>query len=138
MLGRVGRNELDVRSVARFPNEPVRTLDGLHWNILELYRNVVAGLGTAVRKSPGIRSIGIDSWAVDYALMREGRMLGTPYHYRDERTAAGVDAVHSLVSPAELYAANGLQFLPLNTLYQLAADKDAGTLALADTALLIP
>jgi len=138
MLGHVGHNELSVRPVARFPNIPVRTIDGLHWNILELYRSVVAGLGAAVREDPSIASVAVDSWAVDYALMRGGRMLGTPYHYRDERNLPAVQATHAIVPPEELYAANGLQFLSFNTLYQLAADREAGTLDLADGFLLIP
>lgn len=134
MLGFVSHDELSIRPVARFANTPVRTIDGLHWNILELYRNVIAGLGAAVREEPGVQSVGVDSWAVDYALMRGGRMLGTPFHYRDERSAAGVAAVHALVGPQELYRANGLQHLPFNTLYQLATEE----LDLADTMLLIP
>ncbi|TFC50499.1 rhamnulokinase [Cryobacterium shii] len=138
MLGHVSHNHLSVRPVARFPNIPVRTIDGLHWNILELYRSVVAGLGAAVREDPAIASVAVDSWAVDYALMRGGRMLGTPYHYRDERNLPAVEATHALVGPQELYAANGLQFLSFNTLYQLAADRSAGVLDLADGFLLIP
>ncbi|MBF4632820.1 rhamnulokinase [Agreia pratensis] len=138
MLGFVSHNELSLRPVARFPNTPVATIDGLHWNILELYRNVVAGLGTAVREEPSLQSIAVDSWAVDYALLRGNRMLGNPYHYRDGRTATGVEKTNALVSAAELYTANGLQFLPFNTLYQFAADAVAGSLDQAETALLIP
>jgi rhamnulokinase len=138
MLGYVSHNELSLRPVARFPNNPVATIDGLHWNILELYRNVVSGLGAAAREEPTLRSIAVDSWAVDYALIRGNRMLGNPYHYRDERSAAGVEATHAIVSPSELYSVNGLQFLPFNTLYQLAADRLEGTLDGADAALLIP
>ena len=138
ILGRVSANELGIRPVARFANTPVRTSDGLHWNILELYRSVIAGLGAAARDEPAIASIGIDSWAVDYALMRNGRMLGVPYHYRDDRNQREVDGVHALVPPAELYAANGLQHLPFNTLYQLAADRSAGMLEAADSMLLVP
>jgi rhamnulokinase len=138
MLGYVGHNELSVRPVARFPNLPVRTGDGLHWNILELYRNVTAGIAAAAREEPGLASAGVDSWAVDYALLRGERMLGTPFHYRDERTAFGVAATHERVSPAELYAANGLQFLPFNTLYQLAAERPSGMLDFADSMLLVP
>ena len=67
MLGRVGPDELRLDAVHRFPNDPVRTLDGLHWNILELYRNVLLGLRQAYAAEPGLASIGIDSWAVDYA-----------------------------------------------------------------------
>lgn len=138
MLGHVGHNELHLRQVARFANNPVRTIDGLHWNVLELYRNAVAGLASALRDEPGIVSVGVDSWAVDYALMRGSRMRGNPFHYRDERSADGVAVTHSLVDPAELYAANGLQFLPFNTLYQLTAERLSGGLDGADSMLLIP
>jgi rhamnulokinase len=142
MLGHVGRNELRLRSVARFPNGPTPVNENgrvsLHWNIVELYRNVLAGLATAVTQEPGMASIGVDSWAVDYALLRNGRMLQVPYHYRDDRTRPAVDAVHALADPAVLYEANGLQFLPFNSIYQLMADQNAGTLGLADQMLLVP
>ncbi len=138
MLGRVGPNELSVHPVARFENDPVATIDGLHWNILELYRKVMGGLRAAIREEPALASIGIDSWAVDYALLRGDRMLANPFHYRDERTGAGVAATHALVAPAELYAHNGLQFLPFNTVYQLTADRLAGDLEGAESMLLIP
>src|SRR5450631_219127 len=133
MLGRVGPNELSVHPVARFGNDPVRTIDGLHWNILELYRQVLGGLRAAVREESELKSAAVDSWAVDYALLRGDRMLANPYHYRDPRTGAGVAHVHGLVSPAQLYARNGLQFLPFNTLYQLTADHLAGNLQGADS-----
>jgi rhamnulokinase len=138
MLGHVTANELELHPVARFANNPVRTIDGLHWNILELYRNALLGLTAAVREAPQLASVAVDSWAVDYALLRGDRMLGNPFHYRDDRTHAGVDATHALVSPAELYGQNGLQVLPFNTLYQLAADRASGDLAAADGLALIP
>lgn len=138
IVAQIGQHTLDLRTVSRFTNTPVRTIDGLHWNVLELYRSAMAGLGTALREEPELNSIGIDSWAVDYALMRGERMLGTPFHYRDERTQRGVEAAHALVPPAELYARNGLQFLPFNSLYQLTVDRLDGMLELADGALLIP
>ena len=134
MLGHVGHNELSVRSVARFANTPVRTIDGLHWNILDLYRGAIDGLRSAARDEPELLGVGVDSWAVDYALLRGQRMLGNPFHYRDGRTSAGVAGVHAEVSPAELYERNGLQFLPFNTVYQLAADEVTD----ADSMLLIP
>ena len=138
VLGHVGHDELRLTDVARFANSPVRTIDGLHWSVLELYRDVVEGLAAAVRQEPQLASIGIDSWAVDYALLRDGRMLGTPYAYRDERNIPAVDAVRDRVSAEQLYAANGLQHLPFNTLFQLTADRLAGTLELADSFLLLP
>jgi rhamnulokinase len=138
VLGYVGHDEIRLTDVARFKNSPVRTLDGLHWSVLELYRDLVEGLASAVRQEPQLASIGIDSWAVDYGLMRGGRLVGAPYSYRDERNVAGVEAVHALISPDELYRRNGLQHLPFNTIFQLTADRLAGTLELADSFLLLP
>ncbi|MDN3496448.1 rhamnulokinase family protein [Planococcus sp. APC 4015] len=137
IVGHVGPDTLEAASVARFPNEPVQTSDGLHWNILGLYGAAVNGLREAFRSEPGIRSIGVDSWAVDYGLLRDGRLLGEPFHYRDARTGRGVAHVHERMPHAELYARNGLQFLPFNSVYQYAAEP-ADVLAFADTALLVP
>lgn len=132
----VGPDRLDLVEVARFPNGPVKRAGGLHWDIEALRGHIMAGLRAALAEDPLITSIGIDSWAVDYALMAGDRMLGTPFHYRDDRTARGVAAVHAVVPPDELYAASGLQHLPFNTVFQLAAEGDA--LAAADRFLLIP
>ncbi len=134
MLGHVGHNELSVRPVARFPNGPVQRADGLHWDIEALRGHVLAGLASALREEPSVESIGVDSWAVDYALVKDGRMLAEPFHYRDDRNLAAVDRVHSLASAADLYAANGLQHLPFNTLFQLSAETSLD----ADAMLLIP
>ncbi|SEB45757.1 rhamnulokinase [Paramicrobacterium humi] len=138
MLGHVGPNELRLEPVARFPNGPVALPDGLHLNLVELYRAITAGLREAASARSDIASIGIDSWAVDYGLLRDGRLLGVPFHYRDSRTDAAAARVHERVPFAELYAANGLQFLPFNTLYQFEADRAAGLLHLTDQALLVP
>ncbi len=138
MLGYVGPNELSLRPVARFPNGPVATSDGLHWNVTELYRHVLSGIEAAIREETNVQSIGVDSWAVDYALLSGDRMLAEPFHYRDERTLPAVEAVHELVGPTELYRANGLQHLPFNTIFQLTADRLGGVLDEADGMLLIP
>ncbi len=138
VVGRVGPEELRMRTAHRFPNRPVRTRDGLHWNILELYREMCAGLGQAWREESGLAGLGVDTWAVDYALLRGGRVLGMPHHYRDERRAEAVADVHAIVGPDELYKLNGLQHLPFTTTFQLAADRRTGFLGLADRLLLIP
>lgn len=137
IVGHVGPDTLEATTVGRFANDPVATPDGLHWNLLGLYGAALVGLREAFRVAPEIASIGVDSWAVDYGLLREGRLVGTPFHYRDARTEQGVAAVHERMPHAELYGRNGLQFLPFNTLYQLAAEP-ADLLAFADTALLVP
>ena len=138
MLGSIGHHELSLRPVARFPNAPVATADGLRWNLSGLYRHVLSGLEAAIREEPNVQSIGVDCWAVDYALLSGDRMLAEPFHYRDERTVPAVAAAHELVGAADLYRANGLQHLPFNTLFQLTADRLAGTLDEADGILLIP
>ncbi len=141
MVGRVAPNELELTEVHRFPNEPVRLPTGLHWDILRLYREVGAGLRAAVRaaEADGLVSVGVDSWGLDHGLLDEaGALLGNPIHYRDERWGAAVVAVHDRVPPAELYARTGLQFLPFNTVYQLAAARVDPSFAAARTMLLIP
>lgn len=135
MIGRVGDGVLELELVSRFPNGPVEREDGLHWDFAALYEHIVEGLAQAVRREPAIESIGIDSWAVDYGLLAGGELLAEPFHYRDERTARGVEEVHAIAPFAELYRRNGLQFLPFNTLYQYRVDT---RLADADVALLIP
>lgn len=129
---------LELDHVARFPNGPVRLASGLHWDFTGLYRGLTRGLADAFRREPGAASIGVDSWAVDYGLLRGDRLLGEPFHYRDARNGAAVEAVHARVPFEELYRRNGLQFLPFNTVYQLAAEQGGGWLDLADALLLIP
>ncbi|WP_062352843.1 rhamnulokinase [Herbidospora yilanensis] len=131
---RVDENRLEITGIHRFPNRPVRVAGTLHWDVLGLHGDVLDGL----RRIDAARldSLGIDSWAVDYGLLdRDGRLIGNPVHYRDERTAPVIDQVHERVSPRRLYQVNGLQHLPFNTLYQLAAET---FLERAGTLLLIP
>ncbi|WP_203582416.1 rhamnulokinase [Microbacterium hibisci] len=136
MLGYVDDGMLRLEQVARFPNGPVPGPDGgLHWDFTALYRHIVEGLTEALRREPGIASIGIDSWAVDYGLVHGGELLDEPFHYRDERTARGVEAVHGEAPFEELYRRNGLQFLPFNTLYQYAVEE---RLSDAEVSLLVP
>jgi rhamnulokinase len=138
MLGHLGQDQLSVEAVHRFPNDPVRIPDGLHWNILELYRNILVGLRKAVGAQPDLAGVGIDSWAVDYGLLSGDRLINNPFHYRDERTARGVDLVHKIADHATLYATNGLQFQPFNSIYQLAVDHEAGVIGDTTRMLMLP
>ncbi|RKS92944.1 rhamnulokinase [Microbacterium sp. AG790] len=137
VLGRIGRGILEAETVARFPNDPIRLGNGLHWDAAGLYGASLRGLREAFRAEARLESIGVDSWAVDYGLLREGRLLGVPFHYRDERTARGVAAVEATIARDELFARNGLQFLPFTTAYQLAAEPPE-LMTVADTLLLMP
>ncbi|MHA6765470.1 rhamnulokinase [Streptacidiphilus sp. PAMC 29251] len=140
VLGRVGVGRLDLTEVHRFPNAPVRDSTGLHWDIHGLYRGVLDGLRAAHTSAGGrITSIGLDSWAVDYGLLdATGRLLGTPYHYRDRRTEGVAERVRERIGAARLYRIAGLQHLPFNTLYQLAAEAGRPEFGRAERMLLIP
>jgi rhamnulokinase len=138
IVGTVDGGELRLQHVARFPNIPVRLADGLHWDVLSLYSAAMRGLGQASREDPELIGAAVDSWAVDYGLLRGSRLLGNPYHYRDARNEAGVRTVHASVGPEELYRRNGLQHLPFNTVFQLAASASVGELDEAERLLLIP
>lgn len=138
VVGVVEGRELRVRHLVRFPNTPVRLPDGLHWDLLALHSGAMAGLGRASREEERLVGAAVDAWAVDYALLAGRRLLGDPMHYRDERTARGVEAVHAVVGAKELWQRTGLQHLPFNTVFQLAAEADDGPLAQADRLLLIP
>jgi rhamnulokinase len=136
VLGRVGPDTLDLTEVSRFRNGPVPLPDGLYWDALGLYLDVLDGIRAAERRSGGLAGLAIDSWAVDYGLIdADGRLLGNPRHYRDDRTAAVLDDVHRTLDPARLYEQTGVQFLPFSTLYQLAAEP---RLAAGWQALLMP
>jgi len=134
IAARISRGTVDMHEVSRFPNEPVLAGGTLFWDILRLHSLAVAGLSAAAESFP-IASIGIDSWGVDYGLLdASGALLGNPVHYRDGRT----NGVASPVPFPELYAATGIQHLPFNTIYQLAAASGTPALAAARTLLLIP
>ncbi|MER5439848.1 rhamnulokinase family protein [Streptomyces sp. NPDC002790] len=135
MTARVTRDTLTLAEAHRFPNTPVRTPDGLHWDILGLYAGILEGL----RRTGPARSVGIDSWAVDYGLLdADNALLGNPYHYRDSRTDHTAETLWATIPPAELYAATGLQYVPFNTIYQLTAARDTDQLQAAHRLLLIP
>jgi len=139
LIGQFDAGNLTVEEVHRFPNAPVEGPDGLRWDARRLFREVVEGLRRASTVEPHLQSVGVDSWAVDYGLVAaDGGLLGDPYHYRDSRTAGVADRVHAVVTPERLYARTGIQFLPFNTIYQLAAARDTPELKSALTLLLIP
>jgi rhamnulokinase len=123
MLGRWDGERFDLHELHRFPNEPVQVMGHLRWDVLRLWQEIKAGMARyAVQYDEPLAGIGIDTWAVDFALLdKAGRLLGNPYHYRDRRTEGMIEWVNECIPPRELYARTGIQRLPINTLYQLAA-----------------
>jgi len=142
MLASFDGGRLSLSELHRFPNGPVRLPDGLHWDILRIWSDVKNAIGMAFRdtESPPA-SLGIDTWAVDFGLLdRTGALIGNPYHYRDSRTDGMIEEACRRVPRAEIFEQTGIQFLQLNTLYQLLAMVVAQSPALeiAHTFLTIP
>ncbi len=138
IVGWMENGVLRTEEVYRFPNS-VRRVDGhLEWDIDSLFINVKQGIREAFAKFPEIESLSIDTWAVDYVLLKNGQPLSPVYAYRDSRTQAALDEVHSILPFEQLYQRTGIQFQPFNSIYQLYADKKAGRLAEAEDFLMIP
>ncbi len=143
IVGDVGQGSVKLHVVHRFPNGVVEHEDGLHWDFEALFAEVLTGLRAAADYAAAaggrIASIGIDTWAVDYGLVdAEGRLAGPPFSYRDGRGAAQVARVHGVLPAERLYETTGLQRLPFNTIFQLAAEHQAGRDLAGWQALLIP
>lgn len=137
IVGAVGDDRtVRLREVYRFDNIPIRVDGVLQWDIESLWHGIVTGLRAC---GGDLSSIGIDSWAVDYALLDErGKLLDNPVHYRDARTDGAPEQVDALVSPGRLFEVTGIQRLPINTIYQLYAERRSTALRSARHALLIP
>lgn len=145
IAGVLSDSGLELHEVARFPNGPVTKGDKLYWDFDSLFSAIKTGLiklgDFAAERGQSVKSIGIDTWAVDYGLVdSEGKLVATPRHYRDDRNLLGASVVHETVSQRELYKENGLQFQPFNTLYQLTAEQlqNPELLKQAENFLLIP
>jgi rhamnulokinase len=115
---------LTTDEVHRFANEPVACGGSLHWDVARLWFEVRRALSDLPETE--LASIGVDAWGVDYALLgQHGELLQNPYHYRDRRTEGVMEEVFKRVTREEIYEATGVQFMPINTLYQLfAAQRD--------------
>ena len=138
IVGWKENDEIKTEEVYRFPNG-VKERDGhLIWDIESLSDHVKKGIEKAKEKYPGIESLSIDTWGVDYVLMKGDKEVLPCYAYRDSRTEDVIDEVHGFIPFDELYRRTGIQFQTFNTVYQLYADKRAGRLEGVTDFLLIP
>ena len=138
IVGWTENGERKTEELYRFPNG-VTELDGhLTWDIDALIGHVKQGIAIAKEKYPEIESLSVDTWGVDYVLMRGDEEVRPCYAYRDSRTEAVIPLVHERIGFSELYRRTGIQFQPFNTVYQLYADRLAGRLEGVSDFLMIP
>lgn len=130
--------ETKTKEVYRFPNGALEQAGHLIWDIDALLAHVKAGVAAAKAEFPDIVSLSIDTWGVDYVLLRGNEEVRSVYAYRDSRTEPVIPKVHEILPFAALYAKTGCQFQPFNSIYQLYADKLAGRLEGVTDFLMIP
>lgn len=137
MLGTLTEGKLSLEEIHRFPNGPERSGNSLHWNIERLFSELVNGLKKASARGLKYSSISTDSWGVDYILYdKNGNIIKPVYHYRDSRTEKGVEIANAKAGWETIFAETGIQFMALNTIYQLASEPKERLLS-ADKLLLI-
>ena len=124
ILGSFDGTSLTLNEVHRFPNNPVRVLQGsqqtMHWDVLRLWSEIKNSISLVKNKYGRFNSLGVDTWGVDFALLdQNGNLLGNPYHYRDNRTDGMMQEAFKRISRQQIFEQTGIQFMQINTLYQL-------------------
>jgi rhamnulokinase len=118
MLARLASGELELTELHRFPNTPVQLPTGLYWDTLRLFHEICEGIRSA--SAIDLDGIAVDTWGVDFGLISNtGELLQNPRHYRDARTTGAPEEVFRQIPRAEIFRQTGLQFMPINSLYQL-------------------
>ncbi len=134
--------KLRLEEIHRFPTGGVYLGETFRWDVLRLWSEIQNGLTLAGKKyGKRIVSVGADTWGVDFVLLnKQDEILGQPYHYRDPRTRGALERTFKKVSRAEIFRQTGLQFMELNSLYQLLAwkERSPGILDAADRLLFMP
>ena len=138
IVGWLEEGKIRTKEVYRFPNGVTEKDGHLIWDIDALLGHVKSGIGEARKQFPKIDSLSIDTWGVDYALLRGEEEVLPVYAYRDGRTETVIPQVHERMAFSELYRHTGCQFQPFNSIYQLYADKEAGRLDGVTDLLMIP
>ena len=139
LLGSLSGGRLSVEELHRFPNTPVRVPGALYWDTLRLWHEIQHGIAVATRERKlTLDGIGVDTWGVDYGLLgADGLLLDTPRHYRDARTNGVMEKLFEIVPRDQVFGYTGIQFMQLNTLYQLYAMQLHGSPALSAAARLL-
>ncbi len=141
IAGAFDGDRLRLIEVHRFPNKPVRVSPHLYWNALALWDEVQAGLRKAAAQFGPLAGVGVDTWGVDFVLLdAHDELIGNPHHYRDARTDGMVEEACARAGRQRIFESTGIQFMQINTLYQLLAMARVGAPALefARTFLMMP
>ena len=140
LAGTFDGERFNLEELHRFANGPVTVLGKLHWDVLNLWDEIKTGLRRYDEQEKGVpQGIGVDTWGVDFALLdASGSLLSNPHHYRDARTDGVMEQVFEEVSRDRLYARTGIQFMQINTLYQLYSMREDSRLSQARTLLMMP
>jgi len=139
MLGSVSADKLFLEEIHRFSNGPIEENGTLRWDFNKLLSEVKTGIGKAAKQAgSNISGIGVDSWGVDFGLLdADGKLIENPYHYRDKRTNGMLERAFEIMGKREIYESTGIQFMQLNSLYQVLAMRLANLQALSKTKKLI-
>ncbi len=137
MLGRFDGEKIAIEELHRFRNPGIEVLGSLHWDVLGLLHDIQQGMRAAAAARPV--SLGVDTWGVDFALIgRDGELVGNPCHYRDNRTKGKMAEAFELVSRERIFESTGLQFMEINSLFQLFSMKGTPALESATSLLMMP
>lgn len=141
IAGRLHQGRLSLEEIHRFPNRQIRLGKHLYWDFLALFEEMKLGIRKAVQRGYKIKSLGIDTWGVDFGLIdQEGNLVGNPVCYRDERTNGMPEKVFEKIDPKGYYATTGTQPMAINTIFQLysLAEKRDEQLAVGKQLLFMP
>lgn len=142
ILGELEHGKLSLREIHRFDNHEIQVFDRTYWDILALFQELKTGLRMlASQGHSDVDGIGVDTWGVDFGLMAfDGYLAGNPVSYRDSRTDGMLERAFQLMPKDEIYDQTGIQFMPLNTIFQLlsAVENEDSSLDIADTLLFMP
>ena len=124
IVGVFDGNKIELREVHRFSNDPVKINGTFYWDVQRLFFEIKQGILKA-KEDGGFDSIGIDTWGVDFGLLRkDGTLVENPVHYRDARNDGMVELAKKYMSHEEMYDITGIQFMDFNTIFQLLSLKE--------------
>jgi sugar (pentulose or hexulose) kinase len=139
MLGTLSEGKVNLRQIHRFSNGPIKENGSLRWDFDRQLGEVKVGIGKAAKEVSGkVKGIGVDSWGVDFGLIgADGKLLENPYHYRDNRTDGILEKAFKLMSKRDIYENSGIQFMQINSVYQLLSMRLANSAVLANAKKLL-